>query len=329
MTNRPVMKKLLEDIEAGKVAAIICQDFSRLSRDEDGIDGRIIRQICRDNECVVVTRERTYDFSMDLDDDLADIGFFIAKVQKRQNVRALVRGMMEKARQGKMLPNRAILGYRWDRVDGEGRKTPDAILLVDEEEAELVRLIFDLYERMSQRQAALYLNERGYRLPIKSAKARRKLGKSERLFTTSDINRIIRTKLYAGILTWCENPKSRFTRGQEATSHHVPELQIISLDQFNRCQEIREQRYKLPSRSVFSPFVFSSILRCLRCGTPTVGMRQIRTRAGGDVYEYRLYACRAYHTMGKTACRGQMVSENLVRRAVVPFLVELLTKRWT
>ena len=71
LTNRPVMKQLLEEVEAGMVAAIICQDFSRLSRDEDGIDGRIIRQICRDNECIIVTPERAYNFSMDLDDDLA------------------------------------------------------------------------------------------------------------------------------------------------------------------------------------------------------------------------------------------------------------------
>ena len=31
------MKELLEDIEAGRVEAIICHDFTRLSRDEDGI----------------------------------------------------------------------------------------------------------------------------------------------------------------------------------------------------------------------------------------------------------------------------------------------------
>jgi hypothetical protein len=39
-----------------------------------------------------------------VDDDLADIGFLIGKIQKRQNIRPLVRGMREKALQGKMLP---------------------------------------------------------------------------------------------------------------------------------------------------------------------------------------------------------------------------------
>lgn len=206
LTNRPIMKQLLEDIEAGKVAAIICQDFTRLSRDEDGIDGRIIRQVCRDNDCLIVTPERTYDFTMDLDDDLADIGFFIGKIQKRQNIKALVRGMIEKARQGKMLPTRPYLGYRWESTDPEGRKIPNATLVVDQSEADLVRLIFDLYENMSQRQVALYLNEHGHRLPLKSVHSRRRTGRSERFFRPTDINHIIGTRLYAGILTWCENP---------------------------------------------------------------------------------------------------------------------------
>lgn len=46
LANRPVMKGILEEVEAGMVGAIICQDFTRLSRDEDGIDGRVLRQIC-------------------------------------------------------------------------------------------------------------------------------------------------------------------------------------------------------------------------------------------------------------------------------------------
>jgi site-specific DNA recombinase len=327
LSNRPVMRKLLDDIESGRVGAIVCQDFSRLSRDQDGIDGRIIRMICRDSECVIMTPEKTYDFSMDADDDMADIHFLAAKVQKRENVRALVRGMMEKARQGKMLPTSALFGYRWDRVDEEGHKIPGAMLVIDDDEARVVRLIFDLYERMSQFKIARYLNENGYRLTIKSIARKSRSGKPERLFTTSDVGRMIQMKLYAGVLTWCEKPRSRFTMGQEATCHHLPELQIVSLEQFNRCQEIREQRYRTPSRSIFSPFIFSGVLRCIHCGMPTVGMRQIRKRGRGERHEYRLYACRAYHTMGKTACRGQMVSENLVKRAVVPFLVELLTRR--
>ena len=39
LSNRSVMKAILEEVEARKIGAIICQDFTRLSRDQDGIDG--------------------------------------------------------------------------------------------------------------------------------------------------------------------------------------------------------------------------------------------------------------------------------------------------
>jgi len=163
LSNRPIMRKILEEIEAGLIGAIICQDFTRLSRDEDGIDGRVIRQVCRDNGCIIITPDKSYDFTLDVDDDLADIGFFIGKIQKRQNLKAMARGMMEKAKQGKMLYILPSLGYTWTRINPEtGRKAPDGEALIRQEDVPLAQLIFDRYEQMSGRQTALSLNREGY-----------------------------------------------------------------------------------------------------------------------------------------------------------------------
>ena len=63
LDNRPVLIGILKEVEEGKVRAIIVQDFTRLSRDEDGIDGRVIRRICRDNDCLVITPQKVYNFS--------------------------------------------------------------------------------------------------------------------------------------------------------------------------------------------------------------------------------------------------------------------------
>ena len=79
IANRPVMRRILDEIADGRVAALIVQDFTRLSRDVDGIDGRIIRQFCRDHGCLIVTPEKVYDFEIDADDDLADVQFLVGK----------------------------------------------------------------------------------------------------------------------------------------------------------------------------------------------------------------------------------------------------------
>src|SRR5687767_10740575 len=111
LVNRPVMRQLLREVADGQVAAIVVQHLDRLSRDQDQIDGRVIRQICRDAGCVVITRDKTFDFAADADDDLADVQFLIAKFQKRAILRQTVAGMKEAARQGKRLPALVPLGY--------------------------------------------------------------------------------------------------------------------------------------------------------------------------------------------------------------------------
>jgi len=60
---RPVIMGILKDIEAGEVQALVCQDFTRLSRNEDGIDGRVIRRVCRDNDCRIITPQYEGGFS--------------------------------------------------------------------------------------------------------------------------------------------------------------------------------------------------------------------------------------------------------------------------
>ena len=316
LTNRPVMRGILEDIEAGKVCAIICQDFTRLSRDQDGIDGRIIRQVCRDANCLIITTDRTYDFSQDLDDDLADIGFFIGKIQKRQNLRAQMSGMVEKARQGKMLYTLPELGYTWTELNPiTRRKAPGAEPRVRTEDVPLVQLIFDRVETISLRGVALGVNDQDYRYRSRDG--------TPKLFRASDIQRIVTNPVYAGLVTWGRQLRSRYLQAYQPQERHVPQLQIISFEQFNRVQEILKRRHWAPPKSVGSPFLFSGLLKCTRCGAATVGQRHHKQRQG-EVVEWHFYQCRAYHQYGKTACSGQCISENVARSAVECFLAHLL-----
>ena len=58
----PSIQRLLKDIEAGKVGAIICIDLTRLSRDPDGIEGLAIKKTCKDHDVIVITPEKVYNF---------------------------------------------------------------------------------------------------------------------------------------------------------------------------------------------------------------------------------------------------------------------------
>jgi DNA invertase Pin-like site-specific DNA recombinase len=344
IANRPVMRGILDDIAAGHVTALIVQDFTRLSRDEDGIDGRIIRQFCRDHACLIVTPEKVYDFEMDSDDDLADVQFLIGKWQKRANLRAMTRGMVERARQGLYLPPAVPYGY--DLVieaanDGSGKAVRRWTINVAE--AATIRLVHELYETKTIREITLYLNEHADPRPIKNpVRQRRRYAhvdhvyrveetpspRLHRAWTRIDVREILHpdgnAELYAGFVTWGTESRSRYTRGVEPIVVFHPDLQIITVEQLNRTKRRLSENAKTPPRSVSSPFVFSGIIRCPRCGGAMSGKNAAQPRGGPRV---RKYVCRLYQDAGRVGCVGQTLQESTIKPIVVGFLGEVFATR--
>ena len=80
--DRPTMQRLLVDIDAGRVAAVIVVDWSRLSRDEDNIDGLRIKKACKDNNVLILTPGRVYDFSLESDGMVAQFEMMLAASYK-------------------------------------------------------------------------------------------------------------------------------------------------------------------------------------------------------------------------------------------------------
>lgn len=343
IANRPVMRQILDEITDGRVAALIVQDFTRLSRDEDGIDGRIIRQFCRDHGCLIVTPERVYDFEMDADDDLADVQFLVGKWQKRSNIRAMTRGMVERARQGLFLPSAAPYGYDIQIDLPKGADKPIRRWVINAGEAEVVRLVHRLYERMTLRQIGLYFNEHVGARPIKNrVRQRRQYAhvehayrieelsevRTHRAWTRVDVREILspggNAEVYAGFVTWGTERRSRHTRGIEPIVHFHPDLQIISVEQLNQTKRLLAERATLPPRSVTSPFIFSGVLRCARCGGAMSGKR---AKQPGSSARTPKYVCRRYQDAGRAGCPGQPLRESTARTIVEGFLVELFEER--
>lgn len=339
--ERKDIQRLLDDVTDGRLGAIVCQDFSRLSRDEDMLDGLLIKQICRNAGCLIITAEKVYNFDLDSDDFASDVQILLAKTFKRQGVSNMVRGLKEKALQGDLWPSVPPLGY--DQIDvptGRPKKPYEKHLAVNPEEAKTVRLVFDLYEDISRRQVARQLNELGYRKPIKRERyqqfayethygqggPRRQIELSEprtdRLFVPKDIKDILSNRIYEGFLVWGRKARSRHMHGFEPVARYMPELQIISHDQFKRCQDLLRQRERTGAWSVKGDYIFSGVLRCSKCGGKM--MAQWRGRKDDKV---RCYVCRNHANSGDVACPGQMVYESVAKGAVLPFLVDLLTAR--
>lgn len=324
LANRPVLKGILNDIMDGKVQAIIVQDFTRLSRDEDGIDGRVIRQICRENGCVVITPQKVYDFSLDVDDDLADIEFFIGKIHKRQLVKAVVRGIKERVRQGLRPGIKTPLGYRLVPTGEVKNRRPVMRMEIDPKEAELVRLIFDLFQRMNPSAVATTLNEMGIPKPAKSRKWIEETGRTERAWKRKDIVSVVTNPIYTGWIIWGRNCTSRYMRDFEEQHIWRPDLRIIDQDTFDRCQALLKQRAR-GRKTKEKPYPFSGLLRCESCGRHMVGnSASWRDPKTGERKRYRRYAC-LYRRPGDERCPApKSISERAAASAIIPFVAEVL-----
>ena len=247
---RPQMRALLSEVEEGRYNAVLVMDIDRLGRGSM-IDQGIIGQTFRESETLVITPDKTYDLSDDLDEDYYDFYAFFARKELKQIKKRLQRGKMKSFREGNFVWARPPNGYL---KSGRNEISPDP------ETAEVVRRIFRRYlEGLSMGKIAGQLNE-------------------ERILTASGcqwshktVSAILRNREYVGDVV-CG--KTKLIRGKAVKQPPENWLilpgrhkGIISEEQFERVQQ---KLTACPSRSVRKDLKLknplSGVLRCGVCG---------------------------------------------------------------
>jgi site-specific DNA recombinase len=319
--KRPGLLRMKQLAQDKAFDVLVAYDSSRLAR-EPFIKG-VIKQQLRQAGIRIEYIAESYDDTDagEMSEGVMDwLNWFVA----RQSAGKAYAGLHFLAEQGKLLPSYARLGYDWDKLDEKGHKAKGAQLIKNDKEEALIHLIFDLYEKMSQKKVALYLNEQGKRLPCKSVAWRQKWDRSERLFSPTDIRDIILDELYTGMIVWGRSTSDK-RRKPDPQRKWFPELQIITFEQFNRCQRISQERKIVPMKSVGSPYIYSGLLKCPYCGGSTVGKRQRHPDYGGELT--KRYECRNYHNFGRQGCKGWSAFEQTITKAVIPFLVDIFENK--
>ena len=215
------------------------------------------------------------------DDDMPDplqsaltiLGF---SNESRDRVSKIRASMQSRAIRGKSL-GRAAYGYR----NGD-----DGTLVMVEDEAEVVRLIFELYtkEGMGIRRIVQRLNDRNIRT--------RRGGR----WSVVTIHDILKNPVYIGTYT---RFGLRLPRAHEA---------IISLETYRLARDIIRERRPRERVSRAEPYLLSGIAFCEYCGNKMMGVtrrQQWRNKDGERVRNtYRYYQCQSrnnqsvcgYHT---------------------------------
>ena len=140
--DRPEMQKILQMIESPKIKAVLVVEVQRLSRGDLEDAGRIIK-LFRYTNTLVLSLQKTYDIRDEYDRDMFERELKRGNEFLEYTKKIMNNGRLLAVSQGKFIGNHAPYGYEKDiYIDG---KKKCHTLKPKEGEAEVVKMIFDLY----------------------------------------------------------------------------------------------------------------------------------------------------------------------------------------
>ena len=310
ITSRPQMMKLLELVNTGKYAGVVCMDIDRLSRGSS-MDSGYITQVLQVNDCKIVTPVKTYDLNDESDEQFTDMKFMFSRYEHKVIKKRLVAGRNASAAEGKYCGSKPPFGYNIVKLKGVKGNT----LEINPEEARIVKLIYNLYtdENMGSRSIAWHLNK----LHLKT--------KTGREWTETCVTNVLKNEVYYGKLRWKRyKHEKKFeggqlikkrVRGNDYELHDGLHEPIITEEQFALVQKMRRDKYHPANKigtSLANPF--ASLMYCEKCG----GRIALNT-FGQNRNTRNRYRC--LNTGKSCDCKGHYASE--VEEAIITEL-----KKW-
>lgn len=142
IADRKEMQKLLRQIESPKYKAILCVEVQRLSRGDLEDAGRLIK-LLRHTDTLVITPQKAYDLRDEYDRDIFERELKRGNEFLEYQKKIMQRGTLLSVSQGNFVNSTPPYGYDRTWVMDGKRKCPT--LCENKEQADVVRLIFDLY----------------------------------------------------------------------------------------------------------------------------------------------------------------------------------------
>ena len=187
--DRPEIQTILRMIEQPKHKAILVVDVQRLSRGDLEDAGRLIK-LLRYTNTFVITPQKIYDLNDEYDRDAFERELKRGNEYLEYSKKIMLRGRLESVKEGNYIGSISPYGYDKDFIVDGKKKYPT--LKINEREADVVQMIFDLYvnQDMGKVNIAHRLNELG--VPTRKGD----------LWTQSSIKDILENEHYIGKVKW-------------------------------------------------------------------------------------------------------------------------------
>ncbi len=329
ITDRPMMRMLLEDARQGVFQVCLVIELERLSRDQDLFDWLTIKQVFRQRNIKIATPNQAYDLNDAEDDFLSDLFGALSKREKRKFMERAKRGRDEAVRRGRYIGSHFCLGHRYSKDTGK--------LSIIPKEAAVIREIFRLCneEGLGITSIAERLNRKQVPTPMQWARAAGRL-KLEQIswrrgslagrhlavercrWTAGTVYRILTNPRYYGAYYFNKfdgTVRKRRDRQEWIAQTIEP---IINKETFDTAQLRLKERTNWPERSVKANYLLRGLLFCSDCGQRLHGVtfkaheqldvhgKPLRNAQGERLKRWKTsiyYRCYGRHQNSQRKCR--------------------------
>ena len=323
--GRLQFNQMMEDIKSGKdgVSYVLVFKLSRFGRNAADVLSTL--QVMQDFGVNLICVEDGIDSSKDAGKLMISVLSAVAEIE-RENIRVqTMEGRIQKAREGKWNGGFAPYGYKL--VNGE--------LVINEEEAEAIRVIFDQYvnTNMGANGIAKYLENHGIHKII------RQNGKTP-LFDASLIRKILKNPVYCGKIAYGRRKMEKI-HGTRNDYHLVEQDNFLLADGVHEpivSEELwQSAQVKLLAQAKkyervntdkdTKVHLLSGIVKCPVCGAGMYGNKSVKHKKDGTKYkDFFYYGCKHRNMNRGYKCDyKKQINEELLDNSVSEIIIKLVS----
>lgn len=290
ITGRPEFQQMLQDVADDRdgVSYILVFKLSRFGRNAADVLNSL--QYIQDYGVNLICVEDGIDSSKDSGKLTITVLSAVAEIERENILVQTMEGRRQKAREGKWNGGQAPFGYLLD--------SKNSTLIVNPEEAEIVRIIFDkfIHTDMGADSISNYLNQHGY--------SKKKLRDQEvSHFSRSTIIKILDNPVYAGKIAYGKSVTEK-VKGTRDQYRRVKQDEYLLADGLHESiidpetWEAAKAKRKVTgikwnkTHSLDHEHILSGILKCPVCGSGMAGtVRRRKNKKTGEYKDDFYYRC--------------------------------------
>lgn len=290
ITGRPEFQQMLQDVADGRdgVSYILVFKLSRFGRNAADVLNSL--QYIQDYGVNLICVEDGIDSSKDSGKLTITVLSAVAEIERENILVQTMEGRRQKAREGKWNGGQAPFGYLLD--------SKNSTLIVNPEEAEIVRIIFDkfIHTDMGADSISNYLNQHGY--------SKKKLRDQEvSHFSRSTIIKILDNPVYAGKIAYGKSVTEK-VKGTRDQYRRVKQDEYLLADELHEAiidpetWEAAKAKRRVTgvkwnkTHSLDHEHILSGILKCPVCGSGMAGtVRRRKNKKTGEYKDDFYYRC--------------------------------------